>query len=86
LFEALVQLFDFCFLPLKNNQPKKQKAMCCMAWATKTMTEKQPCGEALFYPFLCGGWVGHLLQHKRKRFIFYRFFLLQWMIIFNGFL
>ena len=43
LFVRWVQLFGFCFLPLKNNPSKSKKQCAAGALVTKTMTEKKPC-------------------------------------------
>jgi hypothetical protein len=78
LFCALAQLFDFCFLPLKNNQLKKQKAMCCMAWATKTMTEKTAVWGKPFFILFCAvaGWI-IIFSTKEKDLFFTASFLFQ---------
>jgi len=54
LFVRLVQLFDFCFYPLKNNSTLKQKAMCCKCggyknYDRKTGGTKSP--SPIFYRF-----------------------------------
>jgi hypothetical protein len=45
-------------------------------WATKTMTENQPCrGKALFLPFFSVGGGNIKSKSKKKHLFFYPFFL-----------